>query len=72
MLDQQHGFGRVGFDLGDVALLIGAGVFILVAYVCSVMTMRVGEIGIVTLFRYTSLLWALLLGFVFFRIGGRV
>ena len=30
------------------------------------MTMRVGEIGFVTPFRYTSLLWALVLGLVFF------
>ncbi|NKB26847.1 MAG: EamA family transporter [Rhodobacteraceae bacterium] len=65
------GFGTlgehwVGFGLADIALLIGAAVFILVAYVCSVMTMRVGEIGVVTPLRYTNLLWALLLGFVFF------
>lgn len=56
----------VAFGTGDVLLLTAAGVFILVAYVCSVMTMRVGEIGFVTPFRYTSLLWALVLGLVFF------
>ena len=37
----------VAFGTGDVLLLTAAGVFILVAYVCSVMTMRVGEIGFV-------------------------
>ena len=48
------------------AQLAGASVFIIGGYVFSVMTMRIGDIGAVTPFRYTSLLWALLLGFVVF------
>jgi drug/metabolite transporter (DMT)-like permease len=46
--------------------LAAASVFIIGGYVFSVMTMRTGEIGAITPFRYTSLLWALLLGLVLF------
>lgn len=51
---------------GDLSLLAAASVLIVGGYIFSIMTMRVGEIGAVTPFRYTSLLWALLLGFVVF------
>lgn len=47
-------------------LLAGASVFIIGGYVFSIMTMRVGEIGAVTPFRYTSLVWALILGLIVF------
>jgi len=52
---------------GDTfSLLAGAGVFILIGYVTSVSAMRFGEIAFVSPFRYTVLIWALLLGiFVF-------
>lgn len=46
--------------------LLGAAVLINAAYLCSVMVMRVGEIGFVAPFRYTGLLFALLLGVVVF------
>ena len=46
--------------------LIGAGVFVLGGYVFSVAAMRVGEIGMVSQFRYTSLLVALILGLLVF------
>lgn len=48
------------------SLLGGTVLFITAAYLLSVMVMRVGEIAVVTPFRYTGLLWALLLGLVFF------
>ena len=48
------------------ASLLGATVFIVGAYYCSVQVMRVGEITVVAPFRYTALLWALVLGFLFF------
>jgi drug/metabolite transporter (DMT)-like permease len=48
------------------AQLAAASVFIIAGYVFSVMTMRIGDIGAVTPFRYTSLIWALLLGFFIF------
>lgn len=50
----------------EAALLLGAAVLILGGYVFSIMTMRVGEIAVVTPFRYTSLVWALILGLVVF------
>ena len=48
------------------SLLAAAALFILGGYLFSIMTMRVGEISFIAPFRYTSLLWALLLGFVVF------
>ena len=50
----------------DVALLGGATLFVIGGYICSVSAMRVGEIGFVAPFRYTSLLVALVLGVVIF------
>ncbi|MEQ9260978.1 MAG: DMT family transporter [Roseovarius sp.] len=49
-----------------LAVTAGAAVMIIGGYLFSIMTMRVGEISFVTPFRYTSLIWALLLGFVLF------
>jgi S-adenosylmethionine uptake transporter len=46
--------------------LLGATVFIVGAYYFSVQVMRVGEITVAAPFRYTALLWALVLGLVFF------
>ncbi|MEL6170031.1 MAG: DMT family transporter [Pseudomonadota bacterium] len=46
--------------------LIGSMVFIVAAYVLSVMVMRVGEIGVIAPFRYTSLVVALVIGYVVF------
>lgn len=40
--------------------------FALGGYIFSVMVMRIGDIGFSAPFRYTSLLWALLIGFVVF------
>ena len=50
----------------SAGLLAGATLFIIGGYLFSVMTMRVGEVSFTAPFRYTSLLWALLLGFVVF------
>lgn len=50
----------------SAGLLAGAALFIIGGYLFSVMTMRVGEISFIAPFRYTSLIWALLLGFVVF------
>ena len=47
-------------------LLVLAAGFILMGYLASVAVMRVGEIGFVAPFRYTGLLWALLLGWLIF------
>ncbi|RED52018.1 DMT family transporter [Aestuariispira insulae] len=46
--------------------LLGAAVFIIFGYQTSIMTMRIGEISFSSPFRYTVLIWAMLLGiFVF-------
>lgn len=49
-----------------LAQVAGAGGCIIVGYLCAVTAMRWGDIGLVAPFRYTSLLWAILLGFVAF------
>lgn len=50
----------------EAARILGAGLFLIVGYLTSVAAMRHGDIGLVAPFRYTSLLWAILLGFVVF------
>ena len=65
------GFGSIGVDWTMPSVkaslqLSGATVFIIGGYLFSVMTMRVGEISFIAPFRYTSLIWALLLGLVVF------
>lgn len=47
-------------------LLAGATGLVIVAYSLSVLVMRVGEISFVAPFRYTGLVWALVLGLVVF------
>ena len=51
---------------GSWGLLAGAGVFIIGGYIFSVSAMRVGEISVVAPFRYTSLLVALITGYIVF------
>ena len=52
---------------GRAALLLAAAsVLIIGGYVFSVSAMRVGEIAVIAPFRYTSLLWALVLGLTVF------
>lgn len=46
--------------------LAGAAGFVICGYICSVMAMRVGEIGFVAPFRYTSIVVALVLGLAVF------
>lgn len=67
-------FGGIGAAVTDWApvtltsglLLAGAAVFVILGYVLSVTVMRTGEIGFVAPFRYTSLVWSLILGFLVF------
>ncbi|MFN6979813.1 MAG: DMT family transporter [Gemmobacter sp.] len=49
-----------------VLRIAGAGAFVILGYIASVGSMRVGEIGAVAPFRYTGLLWALILGLAVF------
>lgn len=50
----------------EALLLFLAGSLIGVAYITAVATMRVGEVSFVAPFRYSSLIWAILLGVVVF------
>ena len=52
--------------LREVALLMLAAVVLTVGYIAAVATMRVGEISFVAPFRYTSLLFAIVLGVLVF------
>ncbi len=53
-------------DTQGAGLLGLATLFIIAGSLLSVMMMRVGDIAFVTLFRYTSLIWALVIGWFFF------
>lgn len=52
--------------LYEVALTLAASVLIIAGYVFGIMVMRIGDVGFVSPFRYTSLIFALLLGLVIF------
>ena len=47
--------------------LIGAAIFLTGGYICSVATMRIGDIATIAPFRYTALLWSILIGYLFFN-----
>lgn len=47
-------------------LIFGSAVFVFAGYFLSVSAMRLGTLAVVTPFRYTSLLWALMLGWLVF------
>ena len=66
------GLGAVGTQWAPMSawhwgLLLGSAIFIQGGYLMAVMVMRTGEIAFVTPFRYTSLLWALILGLLIFN-----
>lgn len=54
-------------DTSESLLLIGAALCLMAGYIAAVSGMRMGEIGFVAPFRYTSLIVALLLGLVVFN-----
>ena len=53
-------------DASVVVILMAAAGFLFAGYLFIVMAMREGDIGFVAPFRYTALLWALILGLAFF------
>lgn len=53
-------------DREQMLLVLGAASALLVGYLFSVMVMRVGDISFVAPFRYTALLWAIVLGYLAF------
>lgn len=50
----------------QAAQIFGAGAMLTLGYLSAVTAMRVGDIGFVAPFRYSSLLWAILLGWLVF------
>ncbi|MDX5350275.1 MAG: DMT family transporter [Paracoccaceae bacterium] len=50
----------------EAGQVLSAGLFLIVGYLTSVTAMRHGDIGMVAPFRYTSLLWAIVLGLLVF------
>ena len=68
-------FGAVGsttvdwspLGTAEVLRLTGTALFILAGYTLSVVVMRSGEISFIAPFRYTSLIWALILGWFVFN-----
>ncbi|MGB0844613.1 MAG: DMT family transporter [Alphaproteobacteria bacterium] len=59
-----HGWESVSWLV--LAYIAAASIFIIVGYFFIIAGMRVGETGFVTPFRYTVLIWALLVGYVAF------
>lgn len=53
-------------SLQQFGLVSGAAAFLVVGYLFVVKMMRVGSIAVIAPFRYTALLWALVLGWVIF------
>lgn len=51
---------------GAGAALGGAGLLLIAGYLLGIMAMRVGELAMVSPFRYTGLVWALVLGYTLF------
>ena len=47
-------------------LIIGSAIAIMAGYFCSIWVMRVGEVSFTAPFRYTGLVWALLMGWFVF------
>lgn len=52
--------------LSSLLQIFGAASFLIVGYLSIIQAMRIGEVASVTPFRYTSLLWAIVFGFLVF------
>jgi drug/metabolite transporter (DMT)-like permease len=59
--------GWTEMTVSSTSLLFAAAVLLMVGYQFIIMAMRVGDISFVAPFRYTALIWALLIGFLVFR-----
>ncbi|MSP51617.1 MAG: DMT family transporter [Alphaproteobacteria bacterium] len=57
-------FGWTSLDLGDIALLAGAGLLFALAQFLSIEAFRLAEAATISPFRYVSLIWAMIAGFV--------
>lgn len=58
--------GWQGPDLRNLLTVFGSSVALVAGYLSGVQAMRVGDIGFIAPFRYTSLLWAIALGWLVF------
>ena len=54
-------------DYYSIALLAISGLFLMTGYFFSVQAMRYGSVAFVSPFRYTLMVWALLIGFFLFE-----
>lgn len=68
-----YGFGAsfiqgnwVPLDMHQAGMLAMASVFLFVGYQCIILSMRTGEVAYVVPYRYTSLLFSIMLGYAFF------
>lgn len=50
----------------EICALALAAVFLMIGYYCAVATMRIGDVALVSSFRYTIMLWAITLGWLVF------
>jgi drug/metabolite transporter (DMT)-like permease len=57
-------WAAVGSD--QLIYLVSAAAILMVGYICSILAMRDGEVSFVAPFRYSILIWALLLGYFIF------
>jgi drug/metabolite transporter (DMT)-like permease len=53
-------------SVSTIAMLALAAVFLFMGYYGSIATMRIGEIAVIAPFRYTMMLWAIVLGYFVF------
>ena len=60
--EDTHFFGKVDNSL----FIVYTAIFVSIGYIASVSAMRYGEVTFVSPFRYTALLWATVMGFIFF------
>ncbi|WP_407495023.1 DMT family transporter [Pseudooceanicola sp. MF1-13] len=56
----------IALDARSGGLVAGSALMVLGAYLASVQAMRLGEVSFVSPFRYTAMIWALVLGYVVF------
>lgn len=59
--------GWAALNVTSLALLLGATGFVTVGYIFIILAMRSGDISVVAPFRYSSVLWALGLGYFIWR-----
>jgi len=57
----------VGLGKNQIYFVLGGIIFGVIGYYCIVASTRIGEAGVVTPFRYSRLLFAIIIGFLFFN-----